>query len=210
MKYEIENQEYPVIITRKNNKNTYIRIKDDFTIYVTTNYLITNHQIKKLLDQNYEYLKKNMIKTLEKQQQLEKFYYQGIPYNIIIMDVKGVQLIGNNIYVKNKDTLEKWVKKQIKEIFQAHLNSIYPKFEENIPYPNLRIRKMKTRWGVCNKVSKTITLNSDLIRYSFDKLDYVIVHELSHFIHFNHSTSFWSLVQKYCPNYKKIRKEMRD
>ena len=69
---------------------------------------------------------------------------------------------------------------------------------------------MKTRWGVCNKVSKTITLNSDLIRYSFDKLDYVIVHELSHFIHFNHSTSFWSLVQKYCPNYKKIRKEMRD
>lgn len=210
MKYEIENQKYPVIITRKNNKNTYIRIKDDFTIYVTTNYLITNHQIKKLLDRNYEYLKKNMIKTLEKQQQLEKFYYQGIPYNIIIMDVKGVQLIGNNIYVKNKDTLEKWVKKQIKEIFQEHLNSIYPKFEENIPYPNLRIRKMKTRWGVCNKVSKTITLNSDLIRYSFDKLDYVIVHELSHFIHFNHSTSFWSLVQKYCPSYKKIRKEMRD
>ena len=43
-----------------------------------------------------------------------------------------------------------------------------------------------------------------LIRESIDKLDYVIVHELSHFVCFDHSSSFWALVEKYCPNYKKI------
>ena len=69
---------------------------------------------------------------------------------------------------------------------------------------------MTTRWGVCNKKTKTITLNSELIKYSIDKLDYVIIHELSHFIHFNHSKEFWLLVSKYCPRYKEIRKELRD
>ena len=74
----------------------------------------------------------------------------------------------------------------------------------------LKIRKMKTRWGVCNKKTKTITLNSELMKYSIDKLDYVIVHELSHFIYFDHSKNFWKQVEKYCPCYKKIRKELKD
>ena len=131
-------------------------------------------------------------------------------YDIITISTKNIEIIENHIYVKNKDYLDKWYKKETKRIFKEELDKIYNLFEENIPYPNLRIRKMTTRWGVCNKNSKTITLNSELIKYSIDKLDYVIVHELSHFIHFNHSTSFWCLVSKYCPDYKKIRKELRD
>ena len=47
MKYQLENQEYDVIIERKNNKNTYIRVKEDLRIYVTTNYFVTKNQIKK-------------------------------------------------------------------------------------------------------------------------------------------------------------------
>ena len=69
---------------------------------------------------------------------------------------------------------------------------------------------MKTRWGVCNKKTNTVTLNSELIKYDISKIDYVIIHELSHFLHFNHSRSFWNQVEKYCPNYKKIRNELKD
>ena len=69
---------------------------------------------------------------------------------------------------------------------------------------------MSTRWGVCNKKNKTITLNLELIKKDIKYLDYVIVHELCHFIHFDHSKEFWNLVSKYCPNYKQLRKEMRD
>ena len=67
---------------------------------------------------------------------------------------------------------------------------------------------MKTRWGVCNK-NNSITLNSDLIKYGYEQIDYVIIHELSHFIHFNHSKDFWNLVNKYCKNYKEIRKSLK-
>ena len=80
----------------------------------------------------------------------------------------------------------------------------------NIPLFTLRIRKMKTRWGVCNYMKKIVTLNSELIKYDRDIIDYVIVHEFSHFTHHDHSSSFWNLVNIYYPEYKKARKELRE
>ena len=68
---------------------------------------------------------------------------------------------------------------------------------------------MTTRWGVCNTKSKTITLNLELIKRDTKYLDYVIVHELSHLIHANHSKEFWSLVEENCPDYKKIKNNMK-
>jgi hypothetical protein len=210
MKYIIDNKEYEVVIIRKNNKNTYIRIKDDLKIYVTTNMLVTKNSIKKLLDQNIDFLIKNIERQKARQKRQEEFYYLGQVYDIITISTKNIEIIGNRIFVKDKEYLNKWYKKETKRIFLDELDKIYNQFEENIPYPNLRIRKMTTRWGVCNKSNNTVTLNSELMKYSIDKLDYVIVHELSHFIHFNHSKSFWQLVSKYCPNYKQIRKELKD
>ena len=52
MKYELDNKEYEVVITRKNNKNLYIRVKDDLKIHVTCNYLTTKGMIKSVLDNN--------------------------------------------------------------------------------------------------------------------------------------------------------------
>ena len=69
---------------------------------------------------------------------------------------------------------------------------------------------MTTRWGVCNTKSKTVTLNLELIKRDLKYLDYVIVHELSHLIEGNHSNRFWALVEKNFPNYKQMRKEMKE
>ena len=211
MKYKINNIEYEVIIEKKNNKNTYIRVKDDMKIYVTTNYFASKSYIKNLLDNNQEYLEKMLNKRKEQKEKEAEFYYLGNKYDIIfVSSFKDVEIDNNKIYAKDIKTLEKWYKKQMIELFQNRLEINYQMFEEQIPYPNLKIRNMKTRWGVCNRKTKTITLNSNLMKYSIDKLDYVIIHELSHFIHFDHSSNFWNLVSKYCKNYKKIRKELRD
>ena len=91
-----------------------------------------------------------------------------------------------------------------------HLNLQYNKFTKRIPYPELKIRKMTSRWGVCNIKTKVITLNLEWIKRDTKYLDYVIVHELSHFIHPNHSKNFWLQVSKYYPNYKEIRKYLRN
>ena len=69
---------------------------------------------------------------------------------------------------------------------------------------------MTSRWGVCNISLKTITLNLELIKRDTKYLDYVIVHELSHLIHADHSERFWALVEENMSDYKKYRKEMKE
>lgn len=210
MKYNVDDYECNVVIQKKNNKNTYIRVKENNEILVTTNYFVTKNEILKLLKDNELFILKSLKRLEKKQEREDKFLLLGNEYNIILIPNNKIEIVGNNIYTPDLKKLDNWLKKQMKELFSKRLDYYYNLFEENIPYPNLRIRKMKTRWGVCNKKLETVTLNSELIKYDITKLDYVIVHELSHFIHFNHSKEFWLLVSKYCPNYKKIRKEMRE
>lgn len=211
MTYQIDSEKYNVSITKKNNKHTYIRVKDDLTIYVTTNYLVSKSSIESLLDENIDYLRKMINKRKKSNIRNNELYILGKKYNLHIdKSIKKIEVSSNDLYVSSEKYLDNWIKKETRKIFLKRLDYIYNLFEEKIPYPALRIRSMTTRWGVCNKRTKVITLNSKLIRESIEKLDYVIVHELSHFVHFDHSSSFWALVEKYCPNYKKIRKELKD
>lgn len=211
MKYEIDNHEFEVIVTKKNNKNTYIRIKEDGKVYVTTSYLVSNKQIDKLINSNKEYILNSLNKINSKNKKKEGFYYLGKEYNIIIVATnEEIKISDNNIIVKDEQTLNKWIEEEIKRIYKARLYYYFQLFEEEIPYPKLKFRKMKTRWGVCNKRDMSVTLNTELIKYDISAIDYVIVHELSHFIHFNHSKSFWNLVSKYYPDYKKVRKYLKD
>lgn len=210
MKYIIDNKEYDVVIIKKRNKNTYIRVKEDLKIYVTTNILSTQSYIKTLLDNNTEAIKKMIEEQIRQIKKKDYFYYLGEKYEVFIDNVDEVKFLDDAIFVESEKQLEKWKTKKIKQIFEERLNYNYNRYEENIPYPKLKIRTMKTRWGVCNKRDNSVTLNSKLIEYSIDKLDYVIIHELSHFIHFNHSKEFWKQVEKYTKNYKQIRKELKD
>ena len=73
MKYVVDNKEIEVIIEKKNNKNTYIRIRDS-KIYITTNYFISKNDIKNLLDKNYNVVKKMIDKDNQKLEKNSKFY----------------------------------------------------------------------------------------------------------------------------------------
>ncbi len=210
MKYTIENIEYEVIIIRKNNKNTYIRVKEDMKIYVTTNYFTTKLGIKKILDNNTTALKQMIKQQNNKNKKNEYFNYLGNSYEVFIDEVDEIKFLDDALFTPSEEYLNKWLKKEIKKLFQERLEYNYNRYEEKIPFPKLKIRKMTTRWGVCNIRDNSVTLNSKLIEYSIEKLDYVIIHELSHFIHFNHSKLFWNQVEKYTPNYKQIRKELKD
>ena len=211
MKYRIDNNDYEVVIIRKNNKNSYIRVKSDLKIYVTTHFLLTKRQVKDLLERNHATLQTMVIKNRKNLEKDKKFYFLGKIYDIIIVPTYSkIEMDSSRIYVKNETELNKWLRKEIEKIFTDRLNYIYDLFEEKIPYPKLRIRKMTTRWGVCNRKLEIITLNANLIRERIECLDYVIVHELVHFIHFDHSKNFWLTVSKYCPKYKEFRKELRE
>lgn len=201
--YKLDGYTYKVLIVKKNNKNTYIKIKDDLTIYVTTNYLTSKREIKIILDNEKEFLRKALSRTRKKLEKEELFYYLGEKYDIILVPFENTEVSDGKIFVKDMKTLEKWLKKQMKRIFTERLEYNYNLFDEDIPFPKLKIRSMKTRWGVCNKRDNSVTLNSKLIQYSIHEIDYVIIHELSHFVHFDHSREFWETVRLHMPDYKK-------
>jgi len=134
----------------------------------------------------------------------------GKEYEVIYDEkINKTYIDDNKIITKNEKSLLKFQSEKVKEIFSNRLILNYNKFSENIPFPSLRVRKMKSKWGVCNIKNISITLNYNLINYDYDCLDYVIIHELSHLVHFNHSKKFWELVQKYEPNYKNIKKKLK-
>ena len=208
--YKLDGEKYNVVMVQKNNKNTYIKVKDDGTIYVTTHYLTTKRDVKYLLDKEEDYLRKVLSKVKKKMEKEKEFYYLGCKYDIIIVPFDDIEIEGSKIYTPSMDKLEKWVKKKTKEIFEERLKVCHALFEEDIPYPRLRIRSMKTRWGVNHKRDDSVTLNSRLIRYDIKIIDYVIIHELSHFVHFDHSKEFWNTVEYYMPDYKKAVKALKE
>lgn len=206
-KYIFDGNEYPIEIIRKNNKNTYIRVKDN-TVVVTTNYFVSMNKIRKLIDDNKDFINRLLIKGINKKEDTS-FKLFGKSYDIVY-GFSDVEIEGNKIYAKDEKVFNKYLSKYIYEKYEERLEYWYNIFEENIPNPNLKIRKMTSRWGVCNIKNKNVTLNLELSKYDIEALDYVIVHELSHFIHPNHSKEFWVLVSKYCPKYKDIRKYLKD
>lgn len=211
MKYELDGAMYDVVVNKKNNKNLYIRVKEDMKIYVSCNYFTTKSMIENVLNQNKDALRKMINNIKNKNEKKDKFFYLGSSYDIIYKeDIKETMISNNTIITKNEKTLNKWYKEEIIRIFDERYVYVFNHFKENIKSPILKIRDMKTRWGVYNRLNHTITLNSKLIEFDIEKIDYVIIHELSHIIHFNHSKNFWNLVGKYCKNYKEIRKEMKD
>lgn len=208
MEIIIDGKNYPLEIIKKNNRNTYIRVKNG-VIIATTNYLCTKKSIINLIKENEQSIKKMIEQDEKKINKKENFYYFGKTYDIIY-GFSEIEFTEDKIYAKDEKKLAKYINEDIYNTFLERLNYWYQLFEEKIPVPNLKIRKMTTRWGVCNIKNHNVTLNYNLSQYDISCLDYVIVHELSHFIHPNHSKEFWALVEKYYPKYKECRKKLKE
>ena len=74
---------------------------------------------------------------------------------------------------------------------------------------NIVIRNQKTRWGSCSKKGN-LNFNYKIALLPSEVADYIIVHELCHLGEFNHSQNFWNLVAKTIPDYKAIRKNLKN
>jgi predicted metal-dependent hydrolase len=72
---------------------------------------------------------------------------------------------------------------------------------------SVAFRRYKSRWGCCDKNDR-LTFNTALIRYAPELIDYVVVHELAHIRHKDHSKAFWNLVMRYLPDAKALRRRL--
>lgn len=101
-----------------------------------------------------------------------------------------------------------------KKYRQAAKQYIYERVEYYLPltgghYSSIRIGDQKTRWGSCSS-NKTLSFSWRLMLAPPRVLDYVVVHELCHLTHMNHSKEFWTLVASVDPDYKEHRKWLKE
>jgi predicted metal-dependent hydrolase len=210
MQIQINDIVYPIEITYKNNKNMYLRIKDGPKIEITAPNRTPERVIKKFIESNIDYIAKNVIKKEQlKNKKAGKFEYLGHYYDILYTGKYGITLTDTVAYIGQNTNIDNWYKKEAKEMFKEYYDECFKNFREANLKPDLKIRKMKSKWGVCNVTNNIITLNLELIKLNPVCLEYVIYHELCHLKHPDHSKKFWAEVEIYVPNYKKIKKMMK-
>ena len=199
-----------IVLKKKGNKNTYLRVKDDLNLYVTTTFFMTDRKIKEIINDNMDSIIRMYEKQYYKFELKNDFYYLGKKYDLVKTNNKDIIIGDEKFFIPVDFDIDKWLKKQALKLFKERLDYWYNNFDRKIPYPTLTVRKMTSRWGVCNSKLVRVTLNLELIKKDISCLDYVIVHELSHFIEMNHSNRFWNVVGKNYPNYKEIRRIMKN
>lgn len=95
-------------------------------------------------------------------------------------------------------------------VFEDILEELYPQFKKyGVERPTLRIRDMETRWGSCLVKKGVITLNKRLLEAPRNGIEYVVMHELCHFVHPNHSELFYIFLTMLMPDWKE-RKQFLD
>lgn len=105
---------------------------------------------------------------------------------------------GKREYLKRKDEALSFVTERV-----AEWNRLY-----GFAYRNISVRNQKSRWGSCSRQGN-LSFNWRLILLPREMADYVVVHELCHLAHFDHSESFWAQVARAVPDHRDIRKRMR-
>lgn len=210
MQVMLNNNLIDVIIERKQNKNLYIRFKEDLKMYITCNKYISDNEIIKIINKNNKSLLRMYNHKLKQKENANYNYFLGDKYVIIFDEtIKKPILESDMLTVKDEKMLNKFYQMACEKIFKERLDKCALMFD-NLPIYNLKIRKMTTRWGVCNRGNNNITLNSELIKKDVTLIDYVCVHELCHFLEANHSARFWNEVGKRYPYYKNARKMLRE
>lgn len=102
-----------------------------------------------------------------------------------------------------KVQLDKWYKQRASAVFSELLEEVLPKFKRyKISDPVLTIRTMSKRWGSCTTAGRII-LNTELIKAPKGSIEYVIIHELCHLVHHNHTKAFQSLQSRMLPDWRK-------
>jgi len=134
----------------------------------------------------------------------------GDKCSIDIKEAKELRNYLKNMKISTKENIQKCYDKFYKLYAKEYLTQRTEHFSNimNLKYSELKFRKMKSRWGSCNSKHK-ITLNTELIKIDKELIDFVIVHELAHLTHMNHSKKFHLLVKRYILNAKELDKKLK-
>jgi len=200
------------------SKNIKITLKNEQSILVTMPYRCKFDTAKKFLLDNFEKIKSFKLnkKYLPKDLKTKFDTLKIIPSDVLKtkLEKKIVCFYYPSDLDFNCDIIQKAlheaylkaIKIEAKNYLIYRTNFLAEKY--NFEIKKIALKNQKTRFGSCSYCNN-INLNIILMKYDFDIIDYVIIHELVHTKIKNHSKDFWLEVEKYCPDYKNLRNKLK-
>ena len=222
---EIKGIEFEVEINRKKIKNMYLRL-DGNKVIVSAPFRVPEYEIYKFINsrrdwiyKTYDYnVYKNRVSRLYSGGDI--FYIYSVPYRIHFYEGKNNVLIRDNtifLTYKNDDRdsairylykyLDKYLLNKAEEIMNKRISFLMDYGYNQIPV--LKCKIMKSRWGVCYTRKNEIHISSYLIHYPLQCLEYIMIHEMTHFIVPNHSKRFYEIVEYNMPDYKSANEMLK-
>lgn len=132
----------------------------------------------------------------------DRVFQEGKKINICSTDINDQEHLAK--------MFRRWWKKQSLELLKQRVDTWYPIVEKyGIDKPKVYVRKMSTLWGSCSTNRGAITFNFYLTKAKVACIDYVVLHELTHFLYPNHSKQFYTFLSNYMPDWKE-RKAILD
>ena len=210
-------------LQRKDVKNINLRIKADRTIFLSANPRVSQEVIEEFIESKSEYI----LKALTHYEELAKYapklkqYVDGETFRVLGHDRRLKVIEGKRnkveydesyitLTVKNpsdfplkKKLIDRWLMSICKDTIQSLCNAIYPKFQKyGVAYPTIRYRNMVSRWGSCQPKRCILTFNYALVEAPISCIEYVVVHEFTHFLHPNHSKKFYQQLAMFMPDWE--------
>lgn len=127
----------------------------------------------------------------------------------LVDNVLHITAAGERSPLKITAVAERWYQNQAKALFAARASVLAALHAALLPAPGtVSVRRMKRRWGTCHS-NGAIWLNSELVKKDPELVDYVIIHELCHLVHHNHSKEYYALLGSIIPNFRELRKRLQ-
>ena len=214
-------------LQRKDVKNINLRIKADRTIFLSANSRVSQEVIEEFIESKSEYI----LKALAHYEELAKYapkpkqYVDGETFRVLGHDrrLKVIEGKRNKVeydesyitltvknpsdFTQKKKLIDRWLMSICKDTIQSLCDAIYPKFQKyGVAYPTIRYRNMVSRWGSCQPKRSILTFNYALVEAPISCIEYVVVHEFTHFLHPNHSKKFYQQLAMFMPDWEERKK----
>ena len=198
-------------IVRSKRKTLTISVSTDNVITVRCPNSMKDSEVEAFITSKSKWLYKVLAENNAKRADNEgilnysKILIGGQKYPLIFCERNKIE--NGTVYTKSIPS----IKKTLIKYFSAELLNFakYISSQVNLFASDFSVRSYKSRWGCCDRKG-AITLNCLIIMLPQYLQRYVIIHELCHTVHFNHSQKFWNLVAKFEPNYKLCRKNLKN
>ena len=216
----VEDESVPIVIkTHSRAKRMTLRILDG-EVRITKPRFVTDKQALKFLNEKREWVNEQLLSDVELRENETIAHRYTLKF-----------ALGNNIYRNKLDDstmtvfmpsgeqssshrTQNYTKQQIEKVLLTESKRLIggilkDKTEEyGFEYSELRFRKMRSRWGSCSS-KKVLTFNIHLVNAPYEIIEHVVLHELAHTLHMNHSADFWKLLRKIDPECDKNKKILK-